>query len=192
MKTPLLGSKFIEALGFASEVHVDQCRKSTEIPYVAHLMSVCALVLENGGDEEEGIAALLHDALEDQPKRVDKAEIVKRFGPRVAMLVEQASDTPSDYAGGPKPPWRARKEAYIERIRHEGYPMCRIALADKLHNLRSIAEDHRQIGDKVWSRFNAGREDQLWQYRALVGAFRDAGAPTHLVNELASLVNELE
>jgi len=189
---PTLGPRFEEALLFAVQTHGGDLRKGTSIPYVSHLFSVCALVLEDGGDEDEAIAALLHDTLEDHPKEVTKADLARRFGPRVADLVAQCTDTPPDYRGGPKAPWRGRKEAYVERIREERYPLCRVALADKLHNTRSIVLDHRRFGDEVWTRFNAAKEDELRYHRALVEAFREAMAPDHLVSELDSLVRELE
>ena len=166
--------------------------RDTEIPYVSHLLSVCALVLEDGGDEDEAIAALLHDTLEDHPKEVTASGLARRFGPRVRDLVVACTDTPPDYAGGPKAPWPERKAAYVEQIRAERYPLCRIALADKLHNSRAIVLDHRRCGDKVWKRFSATKEQELCYHRALVDAFREAEAPKYLLDELDSLVKELE
>jgi (p)ppGpp synthase/HD superfamily hydrolase len=192
MTPPTLGPKFEDALLFAVRVHDGDLRKGSEIPYVSHLLSVCALVLEDGGDEDEAIAALLHDTPEDHPKEVAKADLERRFGPRVADLVAACTDTPPDYRGGPKAPWHGRKAAYVERIREEPYPLCRVALADKLHNTRSVVLDHRRCGDEVWERFNAPREDQIRHHRALVEAFREAKAPEYLVDELDSLVKELE
>ena len=192
MTPPTLGLKFVDALMLAVRVHDGQLRKGTEIPYVSHLLSVCALVLEDGGDEDEAIAALLHDTLEDCPNDVTASDLARRFGAPVAALVVACTDTPPDYKGGPKAPWHERKYAYVERIREEGYPLCRVALADKLHNTRSIVLDHRRFGDKVWERFNATKDDELRYHRALVDAFRDAGAPGYLVDELDLLVGELE
>ena len=193
MTPPTLGPRFEEALLFAVRTHDGDLRKGpARIPYVSHLLSVCALVLEDGGDEDEAIAALLHDTLEDHPEEVTKADLERRFGPRVADLVVRCTDTPPDYRGGTKPHWHGRKAAYVERIRKEGYPLCRVALADKLHNTRSIVLDHRRCGDEVWERFNATKEEEFSYHRALVDAFRDAGAPKYLVDELDSLVRELE
>jgi hypothetical protein len=104
----------------------------------------------------------------------------------------QCTDTPPDYTGGPKADWHERKLAYVERIREETYPLCRVALADKLHNTRSIVLDHRRFGDVIWERFKATKEEQLGYHRTLVDAFREAGAPDYLVGELDSLVRELE
>jgi len=193
MTAPTLGPRFQDALLLAVQTHDGELRKGTaEIPYVSHLLGVCALVLEDGGDEDEAIAALLHDTLEDHSEAVTKSDLERRFGARVADLVAACTDTPPDYRGGPKAPWRGRKAAYVERIREEPYPLCRVALADKLHNTRAVVLDHRRCGDEVWTRFNAPKEDQLGYHRALVGAFREAGAPKYLVDELDSLVRELE
>ena len=188
-----LGKRFEEALLLALRAHADQSRKGTAVPYAAHLLSVCALVLEDGGDEDEAIAALLHDALEDQPDRVTREQLEEYFGPRVKALVELSTDTPADYTGKEdKGDWGLRKAAYLERLRKERYPECRVALADKLHNLRSIARDHRQIGAAVWQRFNKGREEQLQYYRKLVEVFRHNRAPGHILAEMENLIGELE
>jgi (p)ppGpp synthase/HD superfamily hydrolase len=187
-----IGPKFQDSLLYAMEIHKGDVRKETTIPYVSHLFAVCALVLEDGGNEDEAIAALLHDTMEDHPEKVTSSDIETRFGSRVARLVELCTDTPPDYRGGEKPPWHERKAAYIERIRKETYPRCRVALADKLHNLRSIVMDYRRLGDQVWERFNAPKQDQLRYHQALLSAFRDAQAPDHLVHELELLVTELE
>jgi (p)ppGpp synthase/HD superfamily hydrolase len=104
----ILTERFTRAFDYCFELHRDHVRKGTRIPYVAHLMSVCALVLEEGGNEEEAIAALLHDALEDQSEKTDEMEISSRFGERVRKLVVSCSDTPPGHTG-PKPPWRSRK-----------------------------------------------------------------------------------
>jgi (p)ppGpp synthase/HD superfamily hydrolase len=196
MTPPKLGPKFEEALVFAAQTHHGDVRKGARegagIPYVAHLLGVCALVLEDGGDEDEAIAALLHDTLEDHPKEVTKADLARRFAIKVADLVVACTDTPPDYDGGTKAPWPGRKAAYVKRLRTETYPHCRIALADKLHNTRAIVLDQRRVGNKVWERFNATKKEELSYHRALVDAFVEAEAPDYLVDELDSLVRELE
>ena len=111
---------YTQALVYCAEIHAGQRRKGNSTPYLAHLLSVSALVLEDGGDETEAIAALLHDALEDQPGRTSPEEIRRRFGEGVAQLVFACTDTPPDYQGGPKPPWRERKESYLQHIRQGG------------------------------------------------------------------------
>ena len=184
--------KFQEALVFAADVHKGQVKKGTSIPYISHPLAVCALVLEHGGDEEEAIAALLHDILEDHPETVTRERLQEQFGERVLSVVEGCTDTPPNYRGGPKPPWRERKIAYIDRLRREGSAYARVALADKLHSARAILSDYRQLGDQLWSRFNAGKEEQLWYFRSLVGAFADAGAPSQMVEEFNHTVIQLE
>lgn len=191
MKDPAITTRFDEAVQFALDVHRYDYRKVTTIPYVSHLFAVCALVMEHGGDEDEAIAALLHDTLEDHPETVSGEELERRFGSRVAHIVHLCTDTPADYAGGLEPPWHERKAAYVERLGEEIYPECRVPLADKLHNLRTIVTDYRQTGDAVWDRFSAGKEDQLEYHRSLVRAFRTAGAPERLLAELEGLINAL-
>jgi (p)ppGpp synthase/HD superfamily hydrolase len=184
----------IAAFAFAAELHEKQYRKDSGIPYLSHLMAASSLVLEHGGDEDQAIAALLHDALEDQgdsyPGGVEglRREIERRFGAGVILIVEGCTD--SDTL--PKPPWRARKEAYIAHLATAPTEVLRVSAADKLHNARSILSDYREIGDVLWNRFTADREQVLWYYRSLVEAFRDAGAPPTLLRELEHTVDALE
>jgi (p)ppGpp synthase/HD superfamily hydrolase len=184
--------RFLDALSYAMHLHGTDDRKGTSVPYVAHLLGVCALVLADGGAEDEAIAALLHDALEDHPGEASKEAIAERFGGEVLSIVEACTDTPPGYKGGPKPPWRQRKTAYIEHLGNAGPQVCRVALADKLDNVRSILADYRSKGESLWSRFNAGKQDQLWFFRSLVRAFRSAGAIGFLVDEFDRTVSELE
>jgi (p)ppGpp synthase/HD superfamily hydrolase len=183
--------RFDDALAFAVDLHRDQRRKGSGIPYVAHLLSVAALVLEDGGDEDEAIAALLHDAVEDCPEKVTLRHIGERFGERVAGMVAGCTDTPADYTGGQKPPWQARKEAYLHHLR-TGPPSARVSLADKLHNARAILDDYRVVGEDLWDRFSATREQTLWYYRSLVDAFRAAGQDGPMLDELDRVVTEIE
>ena len=187
--SPLLGDKFEEAFQFAADLHWSHLRKGTSVPYASHLMSVAALVLEDGGDEEEAIAGLLHDALEDCGDQISGDDIEKRFGPRVRSLVEACTDTPPDFEGNEKPPWKERKRDYLERVA-QGHGN-RVSLADKLHNARSILRDHRADPDGIWDRFSAEKEDTLWYYRELVRAYRKAGTDGYLVNELDRVVRKL-
>lgn len=145
---PLLTDRFGEALALALDLHRPHLRKSTTVPYFSHLMSVAALVLEDGGSEDEAIAALLHDALEDCGDQITADEIERRFGSHVRLIVEGCTDTPPDFSGGEKPAWRPRKERYLERLR-ESDEVNRVSLADKLHNARSILRDHRIMGDAI-------------------------------------------
>jgi (p)ppGpp synthase/HD superfamily hydrolase len=153
------------------------------VPYVAHLMAVSALVLEDGGDVDSAVAALLHDVVEDTPVTLD--QVRARFGPRVASLVAAASEPE------PKPaPWRARKEAVLAGLASLDGDALRIVLADKLHNARSTLADRRRLGPAVWSRFNAGPDQQLWWYRSLATAFATL-RPGPMADELASVVAAL-
>jgi (p)ppGpp synthase/HD superfamily hydrolase len=162
-------------------------RKGTNIPYISHLLAVAALVIEAGGDEDAAIAALLHDAVEDQGGRAMLDRIRARYGANVADIVEACSDT--DVI--PKPPWKPRKEAYIAAIPRKSPQALLVSLADKVHNAGAILDDYRQIGEELWPRFNAGRDDILWYYRALADGFRGR-TPDPLWQRLEEAVTALE
>lgn len=183
----MLSPRFTAALAYASELHGTQTRKGTEIPYVAHLLAVASLVIEHGGDEDAAIAALLHDASEDQGGAETLRRIRARFGDTVAEIVDACSDTDVT----PKPPWRARKEAYIADIAHKSHGAVLVSLADKVHNARAILNDHVEIGDELWGRFTGGKDGTLWYYRALADAFaaRTSGG---LLRQLQETVAALE
>ena len=182
-----LGPRFSEAFKFANEAHATQRRKGTDIPYIAHLLSVAALVIEAGGDEDAAIAALLHDAVEDQGGVPTLDRIREQFGLEVADVVDACSDT----LVTPKPPWRKRKEDYVEAIAHKSERTLLVSLADKVHNASSILLDHRRIGDEVFQRFTGGRDGTLWYYRALADAFRNR-TPFALWQQLEETVCALE
>ena len=186
--TPLLGERFQEALRYATALHATQVRKGTKIPYVSHLLSACALVLENGGNEDEAIAALLHDAVEDQGGAPILAEIERRFGASVAAIVAGCTD--SDTVGE-KPPWRPRKEAYIAHLREAAPSVRRVSAADKLHNARSIVADLQRSGPGLFSRFTGGREGTLWYYETLSAVFAESGMG-FLADELQRTVAEMK
>lgn len=162
-----MGTRFLRAFEFAAEKHRGQVRKASTIPYVAHLMGVTSLVLEAGGDEELAIAGLLHDVVEDCGGAPMLKEVRRRFGNRVAKVVDGCTDAYTI----PKPPWRERKESYIERLKKESADTRLVSAADKLNNIRSILADYRTVGESVWSRFNGGREGTLWYYRTLRDEF---------------------
>jgi (p)ppGpp synthase/HD superfamily hydrolase len=183
----MLTVRFDSALAYASAVHVGQVRKGTTVPYVAHLLAVCGLVLEDKGDEDEAIAALLHDAVEDGGGPGRLADIRARFGDRVADIVWACSDT----AVVPKPPWKERKSRYVAHVREASPSARRVSCADKAHNARAILRDYRELGEDLWGRFNAPSDEQLWYHRELVKAFRQPDA-TPLVDELDRVVAELE
>jgi (p)ppGpp synthase/HD superfamily hydrolase len=182
-----LGPRFHQALLFAAEKHSGQTRKASTIPYIAHLMGVASLVLEAGGDEDLAIAALLHDVVEDCGGAPMLKEVRRRFGSRVAEVVDGCTDAYEV----PKPPWRERKENYIRRLKKESADTRLVSAADKLNNVRSILSDYRVVGESVWSRFNGGREGTLWYYRTLRDEFlRDK--PNRITRDLELAVNELE
>lgn len=169
----MYSERFDDALVFAHTIHRQQVRKGSEVPYIHHLLSVTALVGENGGDEDQVIAALLHDSIEDCIGEVPdiREQIDARFGAIVLEIVEACTDADED----PKPPWRERKEAYISSLRAKpvGHPALIVSLADKLHNSRSILTDYQRLGEQLWSRFRGGREGTLWYYRELADVFRE-------------------
>ena len=177
----------MRAFVFAAEKHKGQTRKASSIPYIAHLMGVASLVLEAGGDEDLAIAALLHDVVEDCGGVPMLKEVRRRFGARVAKVVDGCTDAYTD----PKPPWRERKEKYIARLRNEDQETRLVSAADKLNNVRSILSDYRAVGESIWSRFNGGREGTLWYYRTLRDEFRRS-RPNRITQDLALAVSELE
>jgi len=182
----MLTSRFEAALAYAFELHNGQERKGNGTPYVSHLLAVASLVLENGGDEDQAIGGLLHDAVEDQGGIPTLNEIRHRFGERVADIVLACSDSFET----PKPPWLERKEKYLAHIPSTYPPSRLVSLADKVHNARTILADHRRIGDEIWSRFKGGIEGTLWYYRELARVFRATGDEP-LIDELEHLSQEL-
>lgn len=182
-----LTERFDQAFLLASELHRTQMRKSTEIPYISHLMTVSALVLENGGTEEEAIAALLHDAVEDQGGQATLVRIRQQFGDGVADLVMALSDTDVT----PKPPWRERKEQYLQHLEVAPISVLRVSAADKRHNARTIVKDYLLMGEDLWNRFSAPAADQIWYYRSLADVFRRRLGGS-LASELSRAVADLE
>jgi (p)ppGpp synthase/HD superfamily hydrolase len=161
-KNVTLGPKFEEAFIFANRVHAEQTRKTSGIPYISHLMSVAALVIQDGGSETEAIAALLHDAAEDHGEEVLE-EIREQFGEEVAQIVEDCSDT----FEVPKPPWEVRKKAHIAKLRKASPSTHRVVQADKLHNARSLLRELRIKGEDAWDYFNGGKHGTIWYYNAM-------------------------
>lgn len=181
-----------EAVVLATRLHGQDRRKGKAIPYIAHLLSVCALVLEDGGSEDEAIAALLHDALEDHPESVTAESLEAQFGPAVCSMVTGCTDTPHDYRGGEKPPWRERKMAYLAHLETAPHSVRRVALADKLHNLRELLSDLKADGDAVWDRFNSEPADQVWFYSEVAERIRVAGYSGRLLLRYEEAVIELQ
>ena len=182
-----LGPRFLRAFQFAAEKHARQARKASTIPYIAHLMGVASLVLEAGGAEELAIAALLHDVVEDCGGVPMLREVQRRFGKRVAKIVDECTDSFVD----PKPAWRERKENYLRRLTEADGGTRLVSVADKLNNIRSILTDYREIGESVWARFAGGRDGTLWYYRALRDEFL-RGKSNRLIPEYERAVQELE
>jgi (p)ppGpp synthase/HD superfamily hydrolase len=182
-----LTSRFSEALVYAAELHSDQQRKGSGAPYIAHLLSVAGIALDYGANENEAIAALLHDAIEDQGGPATREEIRRRFGDDVVEIVNGCTDSDTI----PKPPWQQRKEAYIARLPSATSSVRLVVAADKLHNARSILGDLRLHGARLWGLFRGGRDGTLWYYRTVVETLKQAGA-TPLVEELDRVVIEIE
>lgn len=202
-----LSVRFNNALTLAADLHRNQARKGTQIPYVSHLLAVASIALEFGADEDEAIAALLHDAVEDAPRELgdDAGAVVRRmiefqFGRRVMELVEACTDADRRDEHGKKPPWKARKVAYVKAVARKSRSACLVAAADKLHNARAILRDFLIHRHKLWRRFNkeARRDGTLGYYRGLADAFAGRAAQLRdrrvqaLTDELNKVVGQLE
>lgn len=185
--TPLLGSRYTDALRLACELHARQLRKGTAIPYVSHLLAVSSIALEHGATEDEAIAALLHDAVEDAGGQATLDLIRARFGAAVAEIVDGCTDAYVE----PKPAWRPRKEAYLAHLATASRSVRLVSASDKLHNARSILSDLQVHGPALWGRFTGGRDGSLWYYRLLVQAFGAHGR-TALIDELGRTVSAIE
>jgi (p)ppGpp synthase/HD superfamily hydrolase len=197
---------FGNALQFAHELHRRQVRKTSGVPYVAHLLSVASLVIEDGGAEDEATAALLHDSLEDQGRHYPGGErqlaldIEERFGAAVRQMVEACTEVFSEEEAGirdKRERWRAHKRAYFQQILEAGPQVRRISCADSLHNVRTLLKDYRTMGERIWTRFlTRNGDDQVWAYRSAAEAFVAAGTGPmaeellRAVEELARLVSE--
>lgn len=181
------GEKFEDALIYATRLHRDQTRKGSSTPYITHLLAVAAIVGENGGTEDEVVAALLHDAPEDRGGKERLEDIRASFGDEVAEIVAGCTDTYEH----PKPAWWPRKEAYIAHVAEASPSVRLVSAADKLHNARSILEDLRSLGDELWNRFTGGKEGTLWYYSVLVETYTDAGT-NPVVKELDRVVRQIE
>jgi (p)ppGpp synthase/HD superfamily hydrolase len=184
----ILSPRFEQALTYAAVIHSGQTRKGSKVPYIAHLLAVASLALEYGANEDEAIAALLHDAAEDAGGEGRLADIRARFGSAVADIVDGCTDTYET----PKPPWRKRKEAYIAHLAHASHGALLVSCSDKLHNARSIVADLREHGPTTWAKFKGGRDGSLWYYRTMVEVFNKTDLPQGLVEELRLTVETIE
>lgn len=180
-----LSPRYVDAVRYAAATHAKQLRKGTTVPYLSHLLGVSSIALEFGADEEEAIAALLHDAIEDHGPS-HREPIREQFGERVLEIVLGCSDS----EGEPKPPWRQRKEQYIAHLREANASIHLVSGSDKIHNLRAITRDYRLYGDPTWARFKGGQEGTLWYYRELAVALEKA--PRALITELRATLDQLE
>ncbi len=186
--TPKLTGQFSKALVYAELKHHNQVRKGGDIPYFGHLLSVAGLVINDGGSEEQAIAALLHDCVEDAGGPPTLDEIEKNFGANVARIVDECSDTDVE----PKPPWRERKAAYIQHLGEVGVDTLLVSVADKLDNARSMLRDYHEHGPTLWQRFTVKNpNDHLWYYDGLLDAYRQRGLDSWMVDELGRVVEEL-
>lgn len=179
-------ARLAAAADFALRIHSEQTRKGSGTPYISHLLGVASLVLEHGGDEEQAMAGLLHDAVEDQGAHQLDA-IRQHFGDRVAAIVEACTDADTV----PKPPWQARKQAYIAHLEHAAPDAWLVSCSDKLHNARAICTDLRTHGPATFERFKGGREGTLWYYATLSAAFERL-MPGPLAAELAEAVRTMQ
>lgn len=180
-----LSSRFDEALAYASRIHSGQIRKGTGTPYIAHVLGVTALVIEDGGDEDEAIAALLHDAIEDRGAAL-RDEIRTLFGERVLAIVDGCTDSDTF----PKPPWKQRKDRYLASLGVASPEVLRVSTADKLHNVRSLLFAYRQRGEALWYLFNGQKEGTLWYYNE-VSTILKARSNSRLTEELRLAVADM-
>jgi (p)ppGpp synthase/HD superfamily hydrolase len=166
-----LTNRYKKALSFAFDLHKDDRRKGKDTPYIAHLLSVSAMVMDDGGTEDEAISGLLHDSLEDHPDQVTREILEAEFGKTVADIVQGCTDTPDDFRGGEKPPWKERKLAYINHLKDAPTAVLRVAIADKLHNARELLSDLELEGKSTIDRFNVGWDEQVWYLEELLAVF---------------------
>ena len=183
----ILSERFEEALVFAARLHANQTRKRSHVPYIAHLLGVAGIVLEDGGSEDEAIAALLHDAVEDQGGLKTLEDIRRKFGEAVAEIVLAVSDSYTS----PKPPWRERKQSYIDSIHDASPSAIRVSLADKVYNARTTLGDLRREGEAAWDKLNGGKDGTLWYYDQLIEAFSKHGRSS-LLEEFARIVGQIK
>lgn len=183
---PTYSSRYIDALGWSAELHAKQLRKGTDVPYIVHLLNVSALVWLNGGDEDQAIAGLLHDAVEDQGGEETLDQIRERFGDRVAAIVKACTDADEL----PKPPWAQRKRVHIEHLSEIREDALLVTAADKFDNITSVLVDHDVVGADIWDRFKGGCEGTVWYYHKMSTAL-SARLDSQLTQRLAEAVVRL-
>lgn len=183
-----LTEKFEKALVYATQLHSLQVRKQASVPYISHLLSVAALVLEDGGNEDEAIAALLHDAVEDQGGMTTREVILQQFGENITAIVDGCTESSIIH----QPLWRDRKLLYLQQISEGSISVRRVALADKLHNARSILSELRERGEIIWEKFSGGKEGTLWFYREFVEIYESDHFQSMWLRELKEVLHQLE
>ena len=194
----MLSEKYEQALCLAADLHRTQTRKSTDIPYLSHLMAVSSMVIEACDQvpefdcEDLAIAALLHDTLEDQGHKITLEDIEQKFGSLVASIVDDCSDAVIESEGQEKPPWKQRKLAYIARISSKSRETLLVSCADKLHNASSILNDLKRIGPELWERFNADEDGIRWYYREMAQEMRKAWPENPLIDEFSDTVRQID
>ena len=179
--------RFGNAFELANNLHINQYRKGTDVPYISHLLAVTALVMEAGGDEDLAIAALLHDAVEDQGGIELLDKIKEEFGSRVAQIVKGCSDSFKI----PKPPWIERKQNYLKYLKTADRDVLLVSQADKLHNARSILLDLLYHGEATWGKFKGGKEGTIWYYQSLLEIFQNRWN-TPLVDEFDEILTRIK
>lgn len=183
----VLTEKFAQALNTAYSLHHNQYRKDQKTPYLAHLLAVTALVLEDGGSETEAIAALLHDAVEDQGGLATRQIIQEQFGEAVINIIDSCTESETI----PKPPWQERKQRYLQQIQQASLSAQRVSLADKLHNATDLLRALETEGDIVWQRFTEGKTGILWFYQALLEVYQSETKQSYLFRQVDKMVNQL-
>ena len=190
--TPRLTDRYTQALAYAAKIHADQTRKGDAgIPYISHLLAASSLALEAGGDEDEAIAALLHDAAEDQGGEARLVDIEERFGPRVAGIVRECSDSLTEDPKA-KAAWRTRKTLHLMHLRDASPSAVLVSAADKLHNARCLVTDLALDGLSYLTNFNASGADIVWYYREMYTTLTARAAPLRLTSALGECVEEFE
>ncbi len=186
----MLTDRIAQALALAVKAHKGQYRKGTTIPYISHPMAVASIALEHGANEDQAMAALLHDAIEDGGAQYAK-EIQDQFGPHVLAIVEGCTDGVPD-ALGYKGSWKMRKERYLKHLESASVDVVLVSSSDKLHNARSIVEDQLKTGNEVFTRFSATKAQTLWYYSSLAEIFDRKSSPVApALNETVQIMKRL-
>lgn len=188
----MLGKEVNLALKVASKAHRDQMRKDTDIPYISHLVAVGMIIGEYTTDEDAVVAGILHDALEDvRPSIYSEADMRDDFGDKITDIVKDVSE--DKVAGEPEKPWIERKKGYLTHLDSLANvePMI-VSTADKIHNLTDMLDEYERVGDELWGKFNASKDDELWFYKSFLEIIQKKGIPEKMKADLESLVNMLE